>query len=99
MFSLLKVSLQEAEFLEPEEISLTGDEKSQIVIKSNIRSAEVYLNGRFQGKTKLTVNGLVSGSYSLRVKKSGYQEKEFVIESKNGESHVFYVELSKVERK
>lgn len=82
-----------------EEVKSIEGEKSQVTIKTNVRAAEIYLNGVFQGKSQLTINDLLPGTYSLTVRKSGCEKKSFLIETKPGESYVFYAELLKVERK
>lgn len=84
--------VNEEGILIPEETKSYEGLKSQLIIKSNLRAADVFLNGEFQGRTKLILNELQPGRYNLKVRKNGFPEKEFSIEQKSGESHTYYIE-------
>ncbi len=43
-------------------------------ISSNPQGAEVYLNNRLEGSTPLIINGLLVGTYNLKISKGGYQD-------------------------
>ncbi|MFA6855636.1 MAG: PEGA domain-containing protein [Treponema sp.] len=75
---------------------LSDDNKTSITIRTNIQDASVYLNGEYQGRTPCTITDLGSGSYSLTVKKDGYEERSYRITVKNGQSSTFFVELDKI---
>lgn len=92
--ALNKSALETEEgILIPEETKSYDGLKSQLIIKSNLKASDVFLNGEFQGRTKLILNGLQPGRYNLRLRKNGFPEKEFSIEQKSGESHTYYIEI------
>lgn len=84
-----------SEHLDYERKNLLPEEKTKIIIKSNVPNAEVFLNGNFEGNTNLTLNNLTPGRYRLRVEKSGYRPKYYRIDIAKGEERTFYIELEK----
>lgn len=84
-----------SESLDYERKNFLSEEKTKIIIKSNVPNAEVFLNGNFEGNTNLTINNLSPGRYRLRVEKSGYRPKTYRIDVERGEERSFYVELEK----
>lgn len=84
------------DLLPSENTALTGDDKTSVTIRANIRNASVYLNSEYQGTTPCTITGLAPGSYRLAVKKNGYDGHSYYIRVKNGQSSTFYVELEKI---
>ena len=89
---------QEIQNLEAEQISALENRQTEILIKSNVQKASVYLNNQFQGKTSLGILNLVEGIYILRVEKKGWQPQVFKIQVEAGTSREFYVELKKEEK-
>ena len=48
------------------------DTLEDLKITSNPLDAEVYLNGKLQGKTPLNLAGLKGGTHRLKITKKGY---------------------------
>lgn len=69
--------------------------KTRITIKSNVRNADVWINGQYEGNTNLTINNLSPGSYYLKVQATGYAPRYFNISVRYGEDRTFYIELEK----
>ncbi|QTQ16812.1 PEGA domain-containing protein [Treponema parvum] len=83
--------------LEPESKSAVDDEISIIVIRSNKKNVQVFLNDNFMGQTPLTVKGLVTGDYIMSVSTNSKDKSEkkqiYRIEVKRGLLQNYYVEL------
>jgi len=67
----------------------------EVSINSKPQSAVVYIDGKYQGVTPLTLN-LAEGVYSLRLALSGYQEVNTQINVKAGEKYNFEFVLSPI---
>ncbi|NLC93084.1 MAG: PEGA domain-containing protein [Treponema sp.] len=59
-------------------------EKTEIVIKTSINDAEIYLNGNFQGYSSLKIIDLISGVYNLEIRKKNYETISCSILVRNG---------------
>lgn len=82
-------------YLKADSIYELKEKKSNVLIKSNVQNANVYLNNILQGQAPLSLNNLSSGIYLLSVKKTGYITEEFYIKVREGKSYRYYVELKK----
>ena len=83
--------------LEPESKSALDSELSVIVIRSNKKKVQVFLNENFMGQTPLTVKGLVAGNYIMSVSTNTKNKSEkkhvYQIEVRRGLVQNYYVEL------
>lgn len=79
--------------LEPEESSAIEPSRTGTILKTNVKNCRIYLNGTFQGLSKLTLTNLVEGFYLLRVEKEGYLFQENFIYVEHGKKKTFYIEL------
>ncbi len=70
---------------------------TKITIDSSVPSAQVFLNGQYEGNTSLTISSLPAGTYNLRVEKKGYKTKRYRIHVRSGEYQHFYIELEKLQ--
>jgi formylglycine-generating enzyme required for sulfatase activity len=69
-----------------ETITLTLEkETGESYIQSSPSGASIYLNGNYKGTTPKTLTGLEAGTYSLKVTKSGYEDKTETIGVEAGE--------------
>ncbi|MBQ9239229.1 MAG: PEGA domain-containing protein [Treponema sp.] len=84
---------EEYQLLPPEQRQEITDAQTEIVIRTNVTDAAVYLNGAYQGRTPLTVRGLVAGVYELAVEKEGYGRTGYLVAVERGQRHSFYVPL------
>ena len=57
-------------YLKADSIYELKEKKSNVLIKSNVQNANVYLNNILQGQAPLSLNNLSSGIYLLSVKKN-----------------------------
>ncbi|MGI5070327.1 PEGA domain-containing protein [Treponema pectinovorum] len=87
----------EIEILSSENLASINENKTKITIKCNAPSANVYLNGQYEGKTTLVLNNLSEGIYTLRIEKEGWQTKRYRINVKKGQEETFYIELRRYE--
>lgn len=71
-------------YLSPTVKKEVSDDKTAIIIESDLQKAEVYLNGVYQGKTKLTVKNLVTGDYFVQIKKDDFLSPRYFISVKKG---------------
>lgn len=88
---------QEIELLRSEKLSVINEKNTKITIKCNAPSANVYLNGQYEGKTTLVLNNLAEGRYTLRIEKEGWETKRYRIEVRRGQEETFYIELRRYE--
>ncbi len=86
--------------LEPQELSpISKKDLSEnkntatLVIDCNQKSAEVYINSIYQGKTKLTINKLLPADYILEVRKKGFATKKYYVTAKAGYAFTYRVVL------
>lgn len=89
-------SFEEIPFLDPiqiEENSSMDSIKACLVIDCDLRSAQVYLNGIYQGKTKLTIKDLLPADYILEVKKTGYDAKKYYISARSAFTSTYKIKL------
>lgn len=61
-----------------------SDDKTALIIESDLPKAEVYLNGVYQGKTKLTIKNLVAGDYFIQIKKDDFLSPRYFLNVKKG---------------
>ncbi|MCR5187674.1 MAG: PEGA domain-containing protein [Treponema sp.] len=90
-----EVALEDIPFLEPQKKEeLSSDIRTaRLVIDCDLRAALVYLNGVYQGKTKLTIKDLLPADYILEVKKDGYQSKKYYISARSSFIHSYKIKL------
>lgn len=79
--------------LEAEETADLDISRIRVIFKTNVKACRIYLNGNFQGVSKLTLNNLIEGFYLLRVEKDGYKSQENFIYAERGKEKSFYIEL------
>ena len=83
--------------LEPEESADIDISRVRVIFKTSTKNCRIYLNGNFQGISKLTLNNLVEGFYLLRTEKDGFKTQENFIYAERGKAKTFYVELEPTE--
>ncbi len=91
----LEESAEDFPFLEPvskKELS-DGEKKSSLIIDCDLKSARVYLNGIYQGKTKLRIDDLLPAEYILEVRKDGYKTQKFYISARSSFIHSYKIKL------
>lgn len=91
----LEVNFEDFPFLEPvskKELS-TGVKNSSLIIDCNLKSASVFLNGIYQGKTRLRIDDLLPADYILEVKKEGYESKKFYISARSAFLQSYKIKL------
>ena len=62
-----------------DEVPITVDlspQKGALVVVSEPEGADVYLDGAYRGKTKLTLEDVLAGTHQVTFKKTGYHEEE-----------------------
>lgn len=80
--------------LEPAEVKDIEAERLRVILNTDAKNCRIYLNGNFQGLSKLTVSNIADGYYLLRVEKTGYVTQERFVLFERGKEKSFYVELS-----
>ena len=90
-FDLAKLVLLESSLMTKSEDGSAG-----IIVKTDIKNADIYLNGNFQGRTDLEVMNLLPGMYVMEVKKNGFRDEIFQIEVKSGIISTFSVNLTEL---
>lgn len=83
--------------LEPTEISEVDDE-CILIIESDIQKAEVYINGIYQGKTKLIVKNLLPGEYFIEIRKKDYISPKYFLSAKKGYSLTYKIDKEILEK-
>ncbi len=76
-----------------DEVPLTVDlnpQRGTLIIVSYPEEAEVYLDGNYQGKAKITIEDVLTGTHQVMLKKKGYHEEQRAVE-------VIYQETSTLE--
>ena len=76
--------------------TLENKDKTSFTIKCNIDNSEVYINGRYQGRTDLTLTNFTSGTYKMEVRKKGYQTAYYSIDVRSGYSLTYEINLEKL---
>lgn len=79
----------------PEKRTDMLNENTEILIRSNVQNASVFLNGIYQGRTPLTINNLVPGIYDLVLEKEGYTSQYFFLNVYRGQQLTYYIQLEK----
>lgn len=101
---MLAIILVVASFVFPQEVFLEISPESQqeisggsteVIVRSNISGASVFLNKIYQGRTPLTIRDLTPGGYELMIEKKDYPSQYFSIEVKRGHQLTYYLELDK----
>lgn len=64
----------------------TAKKGTLVVAPSNTSGASVFINGEYQGDTPYTTT-LPIGSYTVRLYKTGYEERYFTVNIENGQSY------------
>lgn len=85
----------DSEIQKPEQTKETR-EKSSVEIKTNVRSAKVFLNGVYKGLTPIRIENLEIGTYRLRVEKQGFVPLEKFISVSKDMTHSYYYELKEI---
>jgi len=65
-----------------------------VIIESTPTNAEVYLNGEFKGRTRLTLEETEPGTYNILIKKTGFEDWEGVVEVAAGKISEVSADLS-----
>ena len=78
--------------LESSQIATTR-QKPTLIVKSNLKNADVYIDNKYKGKTELKIQ-LAGSYYSIRVSKPGYNDFHQRVDLK--ESTVLWASLTKV---
>ena len=74
--------------LKPETV-ITGS----ISITSEPAGAEIYLDGKYQGTTPMTLSDVISGDHKIKLKKSGYEDWSYSVSVKADEIEYVSAEL------
>lgn len=92
---LIAISFASAEnkILKPDEKEFIAETQTSIRIACTKKKSSVYINDEYFGTTPLTVTDLTPATYILRVEKSGFAPKSFLIEIKRGLHQEYFVEL------
>jgi len=72
--------------------------ESTLTVRSNVYDDEVYIDGKFKGTTRLTVN-LRPGTHSIRVEKQGYTSASRRINLTSGERKTIRFKLKPIKCK
>lgn len=75
---------------------LEEDYACELSIQTNVSSAEVYINGHYEGRTNLLVKGLRPSVYSVELRKSGYENEFFDVELRPGYRNTYSVNMQKI---
>lgn len=73
-----------SENLVPVNIEETSDRDTAVVIESSQPKMEVYLNGVYQGKTRLKISGLLPGDYIIELRKKNNSVAKAIITVRRG---------------
>ncbi|MEA1883787.1 MAG: PEGA domain-containing protein [Thermotogota bacterium] len=68
-------------------------ETGSVYINSTPSNANIYINGSYKGTTSKTIEGLEVGSYSLKLTKSGYNDKSQNVTIKAGKRETLNLTL------
>ncbi|MCF0242347.1 MAG: PEGA domain-containing protein [Treponema sp.] len=79
------------------EEELDNERDTCIIIKTNVSNAEVYINGNYQGYTKLTLKNLRPGRYKLKLCKEYYCDISTWIEVRAGVAITYEFSLTPIE--
>ena len=92
-----KKLIEKVRFREKEEISNTPVQvsKSKLYITSNPRGADVFINGKFYGRTPIKIE-MDAGKYKVSISKNGYKSYEEDIAIKKGTTKKVAVTLVKI---
>lgn len=83
--------------LKPESVKkLESSTNCEFSIRTNVSSAEVYINGFYEGRTDLLVKNLRPGYYRIELRKSDYETEKFEIELRAGYRNVYSVDMRKI---
>jgi TolB-like protein len=66
----------------------------QFSVEVNPKGADIFLDGQFKGESPLTIDGLPSGSFRLKVSKALYESMDEEIIIEDGETNQQFVVLS-----
>lgn len=80
-----------AAVLENAVISDSG--KTVVLLKSQSEGCDVFVNGIFQGKSDLKIEGLVPGKYKVQFKKKGAASEIYEIEIMKGYELTYFISL------
>lgn len=85
-----------AEELSPSSVKEINTVTANLEIKTNVRSAEVYINGSYEGRTNLLVTDLRPGFYKVEVRKNGFTSESFEIELRSKYCHTYKIDLKEL---
>ncbi len=71
-------------------------ETASLFVESNVKKAEVYLNGIFMGLTPLTIKPMEPGIWQLTIRKEGYYQAAYTIKIAASEQKKISVDLEAV---
>ncbi len=72
------------------------EEGTSICIKTDVFGVDVFLNGIYEGRTDLIIEGLLPGFYHLELRKVGYETEHFVICVRKGYNLDYYVQMRRI---
>lgn len=81
---------------EPEKLIEIDKEESSILIEADVSDCEVYINGMYQGKTKIEIEGLLPGYYRLELRKKGYVPSMAMIRVRRGYNLHYKIHMEKI---
>lgn len=81
---------------EPEKLIEIEAEDCAVLIEADVSDCEVYLNGMYQGLTKLEISGLLPGSYKLELRKKGYVPSLAIIRVRSGYDAHYKIHMEKI---
>lgn len=76
---------------------LDDSRESRLIINSNVRNADIYLNGVYKGKTNLILKNLRPGKYKLELKKDFYECDTYTITVKTGYELTYDVQMKELQ--
>lgn len=81
---------------DPEKLIEIDSEDCAVLIEADVSDCEVYLNGTYQGLTKLEISGLLPGRYELELRKKGYVPSIAIIRVRSGYDAHYKIHMEKI---
>lgn len=82
---------------EPEKELVTGNNSSEIYLRTDVSNARIYLNGEYQGTSNLVLKGLLPAEYFLTIEKDGYKTQTIIVKVVKNLRREYYFVLEKTE--
>ena len=80
---------------DPDSKKRRDDDLAAVIIKTNVEDAEVYINGKFVGKTPFASSEFTPTHYNLEIRKSGYDTISCRIYPRRRYTYVYNFEMQK----